>query len=580
MKLCAENAVAKFEFLFRSIAEMIRTLGLQMKQFDYAAHTDDVGVEWRKWLLSFETMIRASRIEDEDWKKDLLLHYAGPNVQQLFGTLPELPGEEMRGPLINIEHYTPSMTSYEEACARLNEFFLPKENSTYERHILRQMKQRLGESIDAFTVRLRVQAERCGFDDRMEEHIKDQIIQTSQPDTLRRDLLKRGDASLEEIVNVVKIYETVAKQDKSFASGDVKPAASEVSKIDVKPPPSGNRKRFPEIASSECHRCGFEGHVASDERCPARGHMCNKCGGRDHFARKCRTAKKPFRPGGNRWTGSHPRAYAAKQDRSEADSSTVKHIADKDTEYVFNVTSSNDDGEMQCEVGGVGMCAVIDSGSKYNLLSQGDWEKLKAKKVVVSNQRKETSKSFKAYGGQPLPLLGVFTASLKIGSVTEPAEFYVVEGNGKFLIGRDTATAMGVLRIGVPVNEVDTECKRLGTIKGIVVDIPIRADVTPVVQPYRRIPVALEAKVDQKIDELLSQGVIERVNAPSKWISPVVVVPKGDDVRICIDMRRANEAVERENHPLPTIEDFLPHLAKAKIFSRLDVKNAFHQVGF
>ena len=472
------------------------------------------------------------------------------------------------------------MTSYEEACARLNEFFLPKENYTYERHLLRQMKQRVGENIDAFTNRLRVQAERCGFDDRMEEHIKDQIIQRSQPDTLRRDLLKRGDASLEEIVNVVKIYETVAKQDKSFASGDVKPQESEVNKVDTKPFLPGKRKRFAEPASSECHRCGYDGHLSSDERCPARGHFCNKCGGRDHFARKCRTAKKPFRPGGNRWTGNQPRASVTKQDRPDADTSTVKHITEKDTEYVFNVTSCNDDGEMPCEVGGVAMFAVIDSGSKYNLLSQGDWEKLKSKKIAVSNQRKETSKAFKAYGGQPLPLLGVFTASLKIGYQTEPAEFYVVEGTGKFLIGRDTATAMGVLRIGVPVNKVDTECKRLGAIKGVVVDIPIKADVTPVVQPYRRIPVALEAKVDQKIDELLSQGVIERVNEPSKWVSPVVVVPKGDDVRICIDMRRANEAVERENHPLPTIEDFLPHLAKAKFFSRLDVKNAFHQVGF
>lgn len=115
--------------------------------------------------------------------------------------------------------------------------------------------------------------------------------------------------------------------------------------------------------------------------------------------------------------------------------------------------------------------------------------------------------------------------------------------------------------------------------KDIIVDIPIRPDVVPIIQPYRRIPVALEKLVDSKIDELLAQGVIEKVNEPSKWVSPVVVVPKGDDIRICADMRRANEAVERENHPLPTIEDFLPSLAKAKVFSRLDVKNAFHQVG-
>lgn len=138
------------------------------------------------------------------------------------------------------------------------------------------------------------------------------------------------------------------------------------------------------------------------------------------------------------------------------------------------------------------------------------------------------------------------------------------------------------MKISVPVNEIEVNGgSKLGTIKDIVVDIPIRTDIVPVVQPYRRLPVALEKLVNEKIDELLRKGVIEPVNEPAKWVSPVVVVPKGNgsDMRKCVDMRRTNEAVERENHPLPTIEDFLPHLAKAKVFSRLDVESAFHQVG-
>lgn len=32
------------------------------------------------------------------------------------------------------------------------------------------------------------------------------------------------------------------------------------------------------------------------------------------------------------------------------------------------------------------------------------------------------------------------------------------------------------------------------------------------------------------------------------------------DIRLCVDMRRANQVVERENHSLPTMEDILPHL--------------------
>lgn len=159
------------------VADVIRTLGLQLQTFEYSSHTDDVGIEWRKWLRSFETMIRASRISDDEWKRDLLLHYAGPSVQQLFDTLPELPDSDMRGPLVNIEQYTPNMTSYEEAVSKLSAFFLPKANTTYERHLLRQMKQKVGESIDAFMVRLRIQAERCGFGDKVKKNVKDQIIQ-------------------------------------------------------------------------------------------------------------------------------------------------------------------------------------------------------------------------------------------------------------------------------------------------------------------------------------------------------------------------------------------------------------------
>lgn len=43
-------------------------------------------------------------------------------------------------------------------------------------------------------------------------------------------------------------------------------------------------------------------------------------------------------------------------------------------------------------------------------------------------------------------------------------------------------------------------------------------------------------------------------------------------------MRCANKAIMRENHPLPTMTQFLPKLIKLCIFSKLDIKDAFHQV--
>ena len=44
---------------------------------------------------------------------------------------------------------------------------------------------------------------------------------------------------------------------------------------------------------------------------------------------------------------------------------------------------------------------------------------------------------------------------------------------------------------------------------------------------------------------------------------------------LCIDPQALNKALRREVYPLPTVDDVLPEMAKAKVFSRFDVKSAF-----
>lgn len=48
--------------------------------------------------------------------------------------------------------------------------------------------------------------------------------------------------------------------------------------------------------------------------------------------------------------------------------------------------------------------------------------------------------------------------------------------------------------------------------KDVVVEISLKKDVKPVVQPYRRVPAPLQKAVDNKIKEMLDAGIIERVN--------------------------------------------------------------------
>ena len=85
--------------------------------------------------------------------------------------------------------------------------------------------------------------------------------------------------------------------------------------------------------------------------------------------------------------------------------------------------------------------------------------------------------------------------------------------------------------------------------------------------------------VDKKLKELQDLDIIEDVEGPTPWVAPLVAVPKSNGgVRVCVDTRRANKAVIRERHPIPTLEEMLAALNGAAVFSKLDLRWGYHQV--
>lgn len=490
--------------------------------FDYTLYEESCGLEWKNWHRSFEWYLKANHIEEDSDKFVKLLHLAGRKVQELYSTLPVPPSVNQiaRGPLAT--GLIPHLTDYEMALAKLNEFFEPKKNSTYERHMFRVLKQEKGEQIGIFAMRLRVQAEKCEFGTALEENIKDQIIEKCLSTKLRRELLKLGEVSLDKILKQAKIFEAIEEQSKTFDQPNTDKAGfgDRVNKIDVKPNFKSNSDK-----GIECSRCGYTGHRSTDDKCPARGKTCNKCNGRDHFSRKCRS-KKRIRS----FQGKPPQSKEidVKQESDEPivkksiTDETVKSIESYQSnikgEYIFcinTISESKSKNEIECKIGGVTVTVTIDSGSKYNVIDANDWEFLKSNLVNVTNQRKEADQSFCAYGGHPLTTVGVFTATIETAYRHRTADFYVVKDYGKILIGYETGIPLGILKMGENVNNVE-HASVLSKIKDFVIDIPIDESVKPVAQPYRRIPVPIEAAVDQKIDELLQNGIIEKVKKKKK----------------------------------------------------------------
>jgi hypothetical protein len=73
------------------------------------------------------------------------------------------------------------------------------------------------------------------------------------------------------------------------------------------------------------------------------------------------------------------------------------------------------------------------------------------------------------------------------------------------------------------------------------------------------------------------KGWIKRSVSPAG--SPVIFVPKKDgSLRLCVDYRGLNRITRKNRHPLPLISETLDRLRDAKIFTKLDLRNAYHRI--
>ena len=56
-------------------------------------------------------------------------------------------------------------------------------------------------------------------------------------------------------------------------------------------------------------------------------------------------------------------------------------------------------------------------------------------------------------------------------------------------------------------------------------------------------------------------------------------VPKKDGtLRLCVDYRGLNKVTKKNRLALPLISKTLDRLSGAKVFTKLDIKNAYHQI--
>ena len=129
----------------------------------------------------------------------------------------------------------------------------------------------------------------------------------------------------------------------------------------------------------------------------------------------------------------------------------VDECKEEEDEYVFAVAGEAQGGKLTVNIGGIPVEVKIDSGASANVINQALWKQLKKQHIKCVSRR--STKKLYAYGAvTPLEVIAIFTADPSLGSKSVSADVTVIKGRGEPLLGRQSATELGVLKLQFPLN--------------------------------------------------------------------------------------------------------------------------------
>ncbi len=544
----------------------------------------NAGPRWKKWLARFERLLVALDIDDPARMRALLLHYAGPEVDEIFDTF----------------HDGGLDDDFNAAKARLTEYFSPIVNTAFELYNFRNAKQMKDESLDAYCTRLRQLAATCAFTDTNKE-IAAHIILTCTSHSLRRKAL-RENLNLKDLLTAGRSFELSETQASNVEKSDHHiNAVSNGAYSRSRPRRKGhhhdsrNRSKSRDHSrqknkyqgqnqnqpgqSKSCYFCG--GKYPHGGQCPAKGKKCDNCGIMNHFSRVCHSAQK----GGNRV-------------QQVQDEPINRHDSPDDDDYLYSIQDKQNQGQVNAtrtygkkrgairhiKVSGKEIPIMIDSGATVDIMDQETYDSMR-KEGYIRGALKDSTRKLYPYGVDiQLPVIGVATLPVVYENTTLNCDFHVVRGRRGNLLSLQSAEEIGILHIAYSIQyqkiTEDTELfTGIGKIKDRLIKLHVDESVAPSRQPHRRIPFHIRKDVEAELKRLEDLDIIEKVDGPTPWVSPIVTVPKkSGGVRICVDMREANKAILREKHITPTLDDLIADLNGATVFSKLDLRAGYHQL--
>ncbi|XP_062705610.1 uncharacterized protein K02A2.6-like [Aedes albopictus] len=533
--------------------------------------------EWNRYIENFEMAATLSNANDPVRRSQLLFLSMGTELQGI----------------VRAAKLRPSLTDancYQKFVANIGNYFQSMTDASAEHEAFSNMKQLKTENAVAFHARLMAKVRLCGYSPTDHDRfVRSQLLKGLRNKDLVRAARTYGhdtnyivqaatrDEAYEaetttpdnkEPLAVNRVHRTTSVQDsikkRSRAdNGGPQPKRSRTNQYAERRSTQDRGRR------SRCRRCN--GRTHSNLPCPALSRNCNFCGEQGHYAITCRRAHV-------RQVQVKSSASPTREDDDQMDQ----------TQYVNALSLA--DVLVECCIGSSSpIQMLIDSGADVNVIGGKDWLRLEQEyKAGLANLKfveQSNPKDLRAYGTHsPMKVECIFQAQIVAVERKAPAIqaiFYVVRNGTRSLLGRSTASDMGILHVNATVNHLDklNDLTVFPKVPGVKVKFSVDETVPPVRNAYYNVPAAFREAAKNRLAEMESQGIIEKVTSASNWISGMSAVAKGkDDFRLVVNMRGPNRAINREYFRLPLLEEMKVQLHGSKFFAKLDLKNAFYHL--
>ena len=534
---------------------------------------------WKLWLQLWNNYAIVAGLQDKEEKYRVALFLSSLGVE----------GIKIFNGFTFDETKRESKESLECIISKFDDYIIGTVNETYERFKFNSRNQNPGEKFESYLTVLQDLAKTCGFCDCLRDTLlRDRIVLGIQDNNTRKKLLQERALTLDKTIDVCKSAELVSTQVKDIADATSNSKSADVNKVTgAKHRHGGHKKSKPTKSSTSgatsdkvkvkqihCKFCGLT-HDNDRNKCPAWGKTCSKCHGANHFAKKCR---------------SRSRKVHGVQDESDSES-------EEEIELIGNIRCINEvhDSESseiyaEMRIDKKPVRFQLDSGAAVNILPR---------KYAGDVQMQKTNKVLQMWNNSRIVPLGKCRKHVrnpenkKLYSV----EFIIVKEDLAPLLGLQAVQQMKLITVNsenfkrvaavkekrenylkdpiIAKHAAVFDNSKIGKFEGKV-HLEVDPTVKPVVRPSRRSPVALRGRFKNKLDDLQSHELITTVDQPTDWVNQYVIAEKSSgELRICIDPGPLNCALRRSYHYLPVIDDILPELSKAKVFSKLDLANAY-----